>query len=90
MFTALRYKWQPKFAHTYSYGGLQITNSYQILYNERLYKTFYIFFVYDECRKNCYELLRINLSTSCHHCILAKYVYLDYGILNFLKHKIQP
>ena len=52
MFTAMRYGWQPKFAHTYSYGGLQITNSYQIPYNGRLYKTFfYVFFVRDECRK---------------------------------------
>ena len=43
MFAALRYKWQPKFAHTYSYGGLQITNSYQIPYNGTLYKTFFMF-----------------------------------------------
>ena len=43
MFTALRYGWQPKFAHTYSYVGLQITNSYQILCNGQLYKTFFTF-----------------------------------------------
>ena len=90
MFTALRYGWQPKFAHTYSYGGLQITNSYQILCNRRLYKTFLHFLCPWWVQKNyCFELLRINLSTSCHHCILAKYVYLTYVIVNLLKHELE-